>query len=122
MDESTEYTYEVLGLTAPGAYWRALGATVYTNGKVAQLSGADSLLIQGIAATDGSGPAVIAWALAERTRRVEEHNRNAAVEALAKAMVESGRQEALDAILPNLSENLQYALRKQLKGSGYVLS
>ena len=122
-DDTQDVTHPTLPITAPAAYWKALGYTVYSNGSVqAMPQGTDALLILGMAATDGSGPAVIASALAERTRRQEEHERNETARKLADAMIASGRQEALESVIGSLSEKTQYAVRAQLRERGVVLA
>lgn len=122
-DDTQDITHPALPITAPAAYWRALGYTVYTDGNIrAMPQGTDALLILGMAATDGSGPAVIASALAERTRRQEEHERNETVKKLADAILQSSRQEALDSIIGSLSEKTQFAVRAQLRERGVVLA
>jgi hypothetical protein len=124
MTDDTQVPHKTLPITAPTVYWRALGYTIYQGGSGQQYADGhyDGILILAMAATDGSGPAVIASALAERTRRQEEHERNAAVTKLADAILQSSRQEALESIIGSLTEKTQFAVRAQLRERGVVLT
>ncbi len=118
-----------LPISAPRAYWVALGWQTYSNSDQAgnhPVFNMDGLLAMA-AATGHQGEEALAWAVGEHQRQVEEKTRATAVAREAEAisaLAQSLRSEAdtavLERIMSRLSEPTRWAVRKQLSGSGML--
>lgn len=121
MNES-KCRHHTLDILAPAFYWRTLGFMVDTEGRVyGGPHGIEELLILGLA-TGVQNEQVIAWAIVERARRREADARDhaiqteaAAIAKLACSINESSTEGFMERLLPQLSENLRYAIKQQLK-------
>jgi len=122
-----DLTYgSIPGFTAPESLWRAAGGTVFSNtdevGACGMRYDMPRLIAEGWHRHPGDGTAALLWALDEYRRQSEEsariraqHADAAATAKLASAISASANQDALDRILPRLSERTQYAVRQQLR-------
>jgi hypothetical protein len=123
------------GVTGPISLWRAIGyqytpteneaiASHWVNGDVATL---DALVYEGRRVTGADDWRALAWAAAEVQRRQEVRTANTAqareadgLRELAAAIRQTGDESVLDRVLGCLSERTQYAVKQQLKGTGFA--
>lgn len=124
-------TYTALAIVASEAAWSAAGAEVYSNrdtidrGQLLRRygNGVDmhEVLFLAVHVTGRRDDYAVAWAIAERQRRLEGSHQNAvisgeagALRELAQAIAGTTESAVLERILGRLSERTQYAVRQQL--------
>lgn len=127
MSEAKLYRHPSLPVSAPEPYWTALRFTCYSNtdevgnSHIGNYQEVAQAIMRGIEATGSNDHRALAWAMGELQRASEERTRATALareaeglQSLAKAIRESGEQQALERIIGRLTERTQYAVRKQL--------
>jgi hypothetical protein len=124
MTTTTEtYRHDGLDIVAPRTYWSALGYSVFTTGNVGTgPHNGEELLILGIAATGAHDEKAVAWAIAEKQRRIEKQTESTALareadglKALAESIRQNSNEEFLTKLFGRLTDKTRYAIKAQLR-------